>query len=153
MKRFTEALYWVAIAAWAGSLWTIGFVVAPTLFGTLDDRALAGRLAGVLFDRGAWIGIGCALYILSFRFVRFGSSAFRHAVVWITLAMLALILVGKFGVQPILAGLRDQALSREIAETVFRQRFGTWHGVSSVLYVVQSVLALALVTLQRSGSR
>ncbi|MEG2963340.1 MAG: DUF4149 domain-containing protein, partial [Janthinobacterium sp.] len=23
---------------WAGSLWTIGFIVAPTLFGTLSDR-------------------------------------------------------------------------------------------------------------------
>jgi hypothetical protein len=33
-------------------------------------------------------------------------------------------------------------------ESVFRERFATWHGVASVLYVVQCVLAVPLVLLQ-----
>ena len=31
---------------------------------------------------------------------------------------------------------------------VFRNRFATWHGVASVLYVIESLLGIALVVLQ-----
>jgi hypothetical protein len=153
LKRLGEATYWLAITAWAGALWTVGLMVAPTLFSVLDDRALAGRIAGVLFDTVAWIGIGCAAWLLVYRFARFGGTALRQGFTWIVLLMLALVLVGKFGVQPILAGLREQALAKEIVESVFRERFGTWHGVSSVLYLVQCALAVAMVLLQRTGMR
>jgi hypothetical protein len=153
LKRLGEAVYWLAIAIWAGALWTVGLLVAPTLFSVLEDRALAGRIAGVLFNSVAWIGIGCAAWLLVFRVVRFGGGAFRHGFTWIVLLMLALVLVGKFGVQPILAGLREQALAKEIVESVFRERFGTWHGVSSVIYLVQCGLAVAMVLLQRTGMR
>jgi hypothetical protein len=30
-------------------------------------------------------------------------------------------------------------------ESVLRDRFATWHGISSILYLVQSVLGLLLV--------
>jgi hypothetical protein len=153
LKRLGESLYWLAVTAWAGSLWTVGLLVAPTLFSVLDDRALAGRIAGVLFDAVAWIGIGCAIWLLVFRMVRFGGAAFRQSFTWIVLLALALLLVGKFGVQTILAELREQALAKEIAESVFRERFGTWHGVSSVLYLLQCMLAVAMVLLQRTGMR
>ena len=35
---------------------------------------------------------------------------------------------------------------REVMESVFRDRFVAWHGIASVLYLVQSVLGAALVT-------
>ncbi len=50
---------------WAGSLWTIGFIVAPTLFGTLSDRVLAGNIAGSMFRAEAWLSIACALVLLA----------------------------------------------------------------------------------------
>ncbi len=153
MKRLGESLYWLAVTAWAGSLWTVGLLVAPTLFSVLDDRALAGRIAGVLFDSMAWIGIGCATWLLVYRIARFGGGAFRQGFTWVVLLMLVLVLVGRFGVQPILAGLREQALAKEIVESVFRERFGTWHGVASVLYLMQCLLAVAMVLLQRTGIR
>ncbi len=62
--------------------------------------------------------------------------------------MLVLSLVGQFGVHPILEGLRQQAFPRQVAETVLRSRFATWHGVASVLYVVECALGVALVLLQ-----
>jgi hypothetical protein len=34
---------------------------------------------------------------------------------------------------------------------VFRDRFMTWHGVASVLYVIQSLLGLFLVVLHGRG--
>ena len=51
---------------WAGSLWTIGFVVAPTLFATLSDRVLAGNIAGSLFRVEAWLSIACAVLLLAY---------------------------------------------------------------------------------------
>jgi hypothetical protein len=67
--------------------------------------------------------------------------------------MLGLTLAGEFGVQPILAGLRNQALPKEVMESVFRDRFAAWHGVVSVLYLIVSGLGVLLVWLQGRGPR
>lgn len=147
MGRIADALQSIAATLWVGALWTVGFVVAPVLFATLTDRALAGQLAGKLFGLMAWIGIGCAVYLIIYRFARFGAGAFRQGVPWIVLLMLALALAGEFGVQPIMAALKEQALPEQVMASVFRDRFATWHGVSSGIYVIQSVLGAMLVIL------
>lgn len=153
MKSFTDALQSIAVTLWAGSLWAVGFIVAPVLFSRLPDRVVAGMLAGKLFALVAWIGFGCAVYLLLFRLARFGAGSFRQGFFWIVLLMLALILAGEFGVQPVLEGLKAQALPRDVMASVFRDRFNTWHGVASVLYVIESVLGIALVVLQHRGTR
>jgi len=153
MKSLAAAVYAVALTLWIGGLWVIGCVVAPTLFHALTDRALAGAIAGRLFSLIAYIGIVCAAYLLLFRVLRFGRSSFKQAIFWIVLTMLFITLAGEFWVQPILAGLKDQALPREVMESVFRDRFAAWHGVASVLYLVQCVLGLLLVWVQGRDPR
>jgi len=148
VSRIAEGLHWLAVTVWVGALWTIGLLVVPTLFQFVPDQVLFGSLAGRLFTYTALLGIGCGAYLLLFRLVRFGSHALRHAFFWVALVMLVLTLVGQFGVQPILEGLRQQAFPRQVAETVLRARFATWHGVASVLYVVECALGIALVLLQ-----
>src|SRR5882757_600510 len=122
MRYLTEGIYSLALTLWIGGLWAIGYIVAPTLFYTLTDRALAGMLAGKLFTLIAYVGIGCAVYLLLFRLVRFGGACFKHGIFWIVLGMLVMTLAGEFGVQPILAGLKDQALPEGVMESVFRDR-------------------------------
>jgi Domain of unknown function (DUF4149) len=122
-------------------------MVAPTLFHVLPDRVLAGGLAGKLFTLMAYAGIACALYLLIFRLARFGAACFRQGEFWIIIFMSGLVVAGEFGVQPILASLKDQALPREVMESVFRDRFLAWHGIASVLYVIESVLGAVLVWL------
>jgi len=151
MRAFADALQSIAVTLWVGGMWVIGFIVAPLLFSRLGDRVLAGAFAGKLFTIIAWIGIGCALYLILFRLVRFGAGCFRQGFVWVTLLMLALLLAGGFGVQAILESLRAQALPKEVMESVFRDRFMTWHGVASVLYVIQSLLGLFLVVQHGRG--
>ena len=153
MKSFADALQSITVTLWAGSLWAIGYIVAPVLFSRLPDRVLAGMLAGKLFTLVAYVGFGCAVYLLAFRLARFGTGAFRQGFFWIVLLTLALILVGEFGVQPILENLKAQALPKEVMASVFRDRFDTWHGVASGLYVIESVLGIALVVLQHRGAR
>jgi hypothetical protein len=41
--------------------------------------------------------------------------------------------------------MKADAWPREVMSSVLRDRFATWHGVSSVLYLVQSVLGIVLV--------
>ena len=38
-------------------------------------------------------------------------------------------------------------------QSVLRDRFATWHGISSVLYLVQSAFGLILVLIQGRGLR
>ena len=59
LKNFADKLQFVAITLWVGGLWAIGYIVAPSLFAHLDDRALAGMLAGKMFTLMAYIGLGC----------------------------------------------------------------------------------------------
>ncbi len=75
----------------------------------------------------------------------------QSGVFWIVVLMLALTAAGHFGVQPILAQLKADALPRQVMESALRDRFSTWHGVSSALYLVQSLLGIALVILQERG--
>jgi hypothetical protein len=148
MTRIADAFHMLAVTVWAGALWAIGLLTAPTLFQMIADRTLAGSVAGRLFLYVAMLGIACGLYLLIFRLARFGGHAARQGFFWVVVLLLALTLIGQFGVQPILAALKQQAGAQAVMESVFRERFATWHGVASVLYVVQCVLAVPLVLLQ-----
>jgi hypothetical protein len=59
--------------------------------------------------------------------------------------MLAMTAISMFGIQPLLAQLKAEALPREVMESVLRDRFATWHGISSILYLIQSLLGLLVV--------
>jgi hypothetical protein len=152
MGRFAEALYSIAITLWVGGMWAIGFLAAPTLFAELADRALAGSLAGAMFNWAAWVAFACGAYVLLFLLAGRGWRAFRTAAFWLALLMLLLTAVGHFGIQPILARIKDEA-PRHVLEGALRDRFAMWHGVSSMLYLLQSALGIALVLVQGRGRR
>jgi hypothetical protein len=151
MRTVADALQSIAVTLWVGGMWAVGLVVAPLLFARLGDRALAGLMAGKLFSVVAWTGIACATYLIVYRCARFRGACLGQGFFWVALAMLALTLTGEFGVQPLLAALKAQALPKEVMESVLRDRFMTWHGVASVLYLVQSALGMALVVLHGRG--
>lgn len=153
MRRVADAAAAVAVTLWAGGLWAIGYIAAPTLFAQLADRMLAGTLAGRMFTVVAWVGIACAGYLITYLLVGRGWSAFRSAAFWIVVAMLLLTLAGHFGIQPLLAEMREEAFPRQVMETVLRDRFATWHGISSGLYLMESLLGVALVLLHGRGAR
>lgn len=149
MSRLAEHLFLVVITLWVGALWAVGYMAAPTLFATLPNRMLAGEVAGRMFALVSWVGIGSAAYLLLFLAVRLRWRAFRGATLWLVAAMLVLTLAGHFGIQPLMAQMKAQAWPREVMQSVLRDRFATWHGISSVLYLLQSVLGLFLVLVGR----
>ncbi len=151
MKRLPDLLAAWAVTLWVGGLFAIGYLAAPVLFYQLEDRALAGMLAGRLFTYIADVGLVCGLYLLLHRLVRHGGAAFKQAFFWIALLMLLLTLGQRYGIQPIMEGLKAQAWPQDVMQSLFRDRFQTWHGISSAVYLLQSLLGLALVA--KSSSR
>jgi uncharacterized membrane protein len=145
MRDFWSGLAGVLLVLWVGGSWAIGYIAAPVLFVSLEDKQLAGMLAGKLFDWMAWIGIGAAIYLLVYRVAREGGRALKTLFFWCVALMLVLTLAGHFGIQPILQSLKDQAMPQAVMQSVFADRFRHWHGVSSIVYLIQSALGLLLV--------
>ncbi len=148
MDRIARPLYALVLVLWVGALWAIGGIVAPTLFGALADRTLAGAIAGRLFTLVAWIGIGAAIYLMLYQILERGVPVLKTAAFWLVFAMFLLTLAAHFGIQPILTHLKDQAFPSEVMQSVVRDRFAAWHGISSVLYVIESVFGAMLVVLE-----
>ncbi|WP_322064778.1 DUF4149 domain-containing protein [Burkholderia ubonensis] len=134
-------------AVWVGSLLTIGYAVAPVLFRSLD-RMTAGSVAGQLFRIEAVVGVVCGvlLLVLSNQQVRRGCDEYRR-VRWILAAMVGCVLIGYFALQPFMNALRVAAMDAgtDIANSPYASRFGMLHGVSSLFYLVESVLGLMLI--------
>lgn len=139
------------ITLWVGSLWTIGYLVAPTLFATLPDRMLAGTIAGSLFRIEAWLSVACAIVLLALDRFHVPGTQGRGGKRWtgLVLGMLACTLIGYFGLQPFMAALRESAGPGGVMDSAVRTQFGILHGISSGIYLVQSLLGVALVLKSR----
>jgi hypothetical protein len=151
MKFLADSLHSIAVTLWVGGLWVVGLLVAPLLFHTLADRSMAGTLAGQFFAAIAWVGLGCAAYLLLFRLARFGPQALKQLAFWCVLLMALLTAAGHFGIQPVMERLREQALPAEVMQSLVRDRFAMWHGISSVLYLIQCALGAVLVVVLDRG--
>ncbi len=120
-----------------------GYVVTPLLFKVLDDRQLAGMLAGHLFTANSYIGLVCAGLLLLGVLVKCTGSRLKDSQVWMLVLMIIVIMVGQFVLQPILAELKVNGLpegSKKAAE------FGRMHGIASTLFLINSILGLVLVS-------
>jgi hypothetical protein len=138
---------------WCGSLWTIGYLVAPALFATLSDRMLAGTIAGSLFRIEAWLSIGAALALIALdRVAAVSDAASAKKRLRLILGMSACTLAGYFALHPFMAALRAAAGPGGVMAPDARTQFGILHGVSSALYFVQSLLGAALMLTLRDAS-
>ncbi len=145
----SDGLRNVLLTLWVGGLWVTGYMVAPLLFSSLPDRMLAGMLAGKMFAAISWVGFVCGIYLLIDSANRSGTSALKEGFFWAVLLMLVLTAAGHFGIQPVIEHLKEEAMPRDVMQSVFQDRFRTWHGISSVVYLVESVLGLYLVVAKR----
>lgn len=152
MRDFPRHLAALCIALWVGGMWMTGYVVVPVLFKMLPDRQLAGMVAGQLFTLLAYIGIVCALYLIIYQLQQTGRTALRLASFRIAVAMLLLVLAGQFILQPIMAGLKLQAMPLDVMNSVYAAQFKTLHGIASILFLIQSLLGVGLVIVSRNKS-
>ncbi len=139
----------IVITLWVGALWATG-LSAYVLFDNLQDKQLAGCLAGKLFTVVSYIGMGSAFFLLIQRLMDYGTAALKQSFFWAVLVMLLLVLAGHFGIQPLLAQLKADAMPADVMNSVFASRFKNWHGVASVAYLAECLLGFVLVLKARS---
>lgn len=147
MSSTPQRVFRLLVAFWVGSLLTIGYAVAPTLFALLD-RVAAGAVAAKLFRIEAIVGVLCGVLALALGnlLVRRGVAAYRR-LRWLLAGMLVCVLIGYFALQPFMDALRTAALAAgtDVGHSVYAVRFGVLHGVSSVFYLLESLLGLGLI--------
>lgn len=145
MKKYFDGLAILLASAWVGGMWMAGYIAAPVLFQSLQDKALAGMLAGRLFAAVAYLGMVCAVYLLLFQYNTHGKKVLGHKVFQIILVMLLLAILGHFGLQPLLAELKAQALPQYVMDSPYADRFKFWHGAASIVYLIQSLFGASLL--------
>lgn len=151
MKYLANYTASLAITAWIGGLFAIGYIAVPILFRAQPDKQLAGMLSGHMLMVIGYIGIVCGTYLLLYRLAVSGKTAVREWVFWLVAAMLAITLLLQFGIYPLMADIKLQAQSPDVMQSAVAERFKMWHGISSILYLVESLLgaALAIKSLQK----
>lgn len=131
----------VFLAAWFGAYLLAGYGVAPLLFQNLP-KMQAGMLAGVLFDAVNYAGMIVALsvHLATRRCDGYGQMpAGRN----LSLILLCLLSFSQLMITPVIKALR--AGQTHWLSDIIGGSFSVWHGVSSTIYLLASVLALALV--------
>ena len=142
MTRLLAAIERILLTLWVGGLWVSGYLVVPTLFAALDDRMLAGELAGRIFTLMSWVGLACGGALLLALLLRERVQSLRAWRAWALVVMLALVAIGLFMLQPQMQALKAEGIVPGTPQAV---AFGRLHGVSSVLFLINSVLGLVLV--------
>jgi Domain of unknown function (DUF4149) len=144
----TQRVFSLVSGLWVGCFITIGFLVVPVLFSTLGDRQVAGMVAASLFKTTAYIGVALStfLMVMANHLVRQGNNHYR-LIRWILLGMLACSVGAAFIVIPWMNSLRDQALylGLSVRESTNAPLFSKLHGVSSALFMIQTLLGIVLV--------
>lgn len=126
---------------WIGALWAIGYLAVPVLFYTLDDRILAGMLAGEMFTLLSYLGLGCGSVLLILTF-KLSPSVWNLRRRWILVMMLGLVITIEFVLQPMMAELKAEGL---IAGSEQAAAFARLHAIASILYLFNSAAGAILV--------
>ncbi len=143
-----QRLFILIAGVWVGSILAVGYLVAPVIFSTLTDRQVAGMVAGSVFKTEAYLSIliCIALMVLANLLVTRGLNQYR-VIRLLLLGMLVCSAAASFILIPWLDTLRDQALleGMPVMLSPSADLFRTLHGVSSVLFLIQSALGIYLV--------
>ena len=136
-------------ALWAGSVWAVSYLAAPSAFAVLDSTQ-AGNVVGVMLTRSAWLAIALAvlLALLTTRSPDLDARR-RRWLYGVVGGMLACSLIVYLGLQPMMAAIREAAGPAGVRASPQWGTFAALHGVSQVLYLVESILGAVLVVKAR----
>jgi hypothetical protein len=144
-------LMFLSLIVWIGGIIFLSFVEAPTAFGVLPSRHIAGTVVGhslgVLHWMGLFSGIiflGCSMLLSSLTAGSAHPLAARHILICL---MLLLTVVSQFGISPKMSALRAQFgdIDTVPATDPGRVQFDSLHVWSVRLEV--TVLAMGLMVL------
>src|SRR3569623_1051804 len=97
------------LAVWVGGMLAVGYLAVPVLFHMLDDRVLAGALAGEMFRYMNGVGLVCGALLLVSALVSSGPGGLRSWRSIVIAIMLAVAVTILFVLQPQMAALKAEA--------------------------------------------
>ena len=145
VRKIPDYLANLSTALWVGGTWAVGYLAVPVLFRTLPDHQLAGLLAGKMFTWMGFVGITCATYLLIYQYLQFGLEVWKNKYVLVVASMLIILLVIQFAIQPIMADLKSQVKPQDVMQSPLAPKFKLLHGLSSILYLLQSLMGIVIV--------
>ncbi len=85
-----------------GSMVTLGLLVAPLLFKTIESRDTAGRLFGNILKNWLWLGVACSLTLVITALISLRARTESKPQRWFLIgrllaAAIVLVLIGVFG--------------------------------------------------------
>lgn len=134
-------------------MWAIGFIAVVVLFKNLEDRKLAGELAGHMFTAINLVGIFCTVSIILMLLVQYGGALLKNWRVWLLLACLLIITTSQFVIRPNMEALKSSRNQNQITEVEFQNQFQPYHKLSSTLYTVTCLMGLALLVSGLHGKK
>jgi hypothetical protein len=148
MHITAQRVFVFILTLWVGSVITVGYIVAPTLFATLSDRQVAGMVAGALFRVEGIISmiLSVGLIVFANLLVKRGCGRYKN-IRWYLLTMLVCSVISAFVLEPMMDSLREEALSHgfPVMLSPLAQAFSRLHTFASVVYLLQSLIGLVLL--------
>lgn len=132
-----ERLSTTLLGLWAGMVWSVGALAAPTLFELLP-RGQAGLVAGHLFALESYLSMAAALLVLMLQGwqERWTLRAWATPQARLLAGVLALTLAAQYGLRPWM----DVAKANAEMSTFF-----VLHTVSAALFLIKGLMLVALL--------
>lgn len=128
-----------ALVLWAGATWAAGYIFAPVFFASFP-KEVAGEAAGLAFNAVNILSLICAAVMLFDLRIRFSKQLQHQRDLWWIVGVVFLVLVQYIGLAPKMAALKMLFPSQQALTD-----FGRLHGVSQVIYLLQSAGLAVLV--------
>tara|TARA_B100000795_G_scaffold187075_1_gene142237 strand:- start:1190 stop:1636 length:447 start_codon:yes stop_codon:yes gene_type:complete len=144
MNPYLNKLSIIISSLWVGGLWSM-LMVTTILFNKLPSSYIAGAIVNDMFAFMNLFGMASSSFLLIYGFRKENLSFIKSITFWILILMLGLTLISYFGINPILENFRDNSVSKEIIESVFVNRYSTWHGIASTAFLIECFLGIFLV--------
>jgi hypothetical protein len=144
MNPYLHRLSIIISSLWVGGLWSM-LMVTTILFNKVPSSYIAGAIANDMFTFMNLFGMFSSSFLLIYGFRKEKLSFIRSLTFWLLVIMLSIILISYFGINPILENFRDNSISKEIIESVFVNRYSTWHGIASTAFLIECFLGIFLI--------
>ena len=144
MNPYLHKLSIIISSLWVGGLWSM-LMVTTILFNKIPSSYIAGAIANDMFAFMNLFGMFSSGFLLTFGFRKENLSFIRTITFWLLIIMLSITIISYFGINPILENFRDNSISKEIIESVFVNRYSTWHGIASTAFLIECFLGIFLI--------
>ena len=144
MNALLEKLSIIIASLWVGGLWAM-LMVTTILFNKIPSTYIAGAIVIDMFYFMNLFGIASSIILLSIGFRANGISYLKKIICWLLVTLMIIIVISYFGINPLLESIKIEALPKEVMESVFAERFSTWHGIASVAYLIECFLGIFLL--------